>query len=283
MRHGRLHGQAGGAVKRGGNARTPLNRISSALRQEVAPFDLISKTVTKDDFTGARFVLAGLSISSHEQSDAIVIALDELATADSALTTASSENEILEQLDRLAGSASSTAEASQYRVISDTIKAGRAENNEQRDKSVRLIINAAVLSCDQTVQRYLNALAISALLPSYHAFKKQAAASGDPALVDEVDQAIAEADVKLQNLRDLIDREITDYATLIEGLASEYSLSLLKQQARAVATRIKDRGSRRVSCLISTKTHIEAWVAAGHSELKEIDTDMRDIARSEAN
>jgi hypothetical protein len=283
VRHGRLHGQAGGAVKRGGNARTPLNRISSALRQEVAPFDLISKTVTKDDFTGARFVLAGLSISSHEQSDAIVIALDELATADSALTTASSENEILEQLDRLAGSASSTAEASQYRVISDTIKAGRAENNEQRDKSVRLIINAAVLSCDQTVQRYLNALAISALLPSYHAFKKQAAASGDPALVDEVDQAIAEADVKLQNLRDLIDREITDYATLIEGLASEYSLSLLKQQARAVATRIKDRGSRRVSCLISTKTHIEAWVAAGHSELKEIDTDMRDIARSEAN
>lgn len=46
VRHGRLHGQAGGYVKRGGDARTPLEQITSATRFEVPPFDAHSKDVT---------------------------------------------------------------------------------------------------------------------------------------------------------------------------------------------------------------------------------------------
>jgi len=44
VRHGRLHGQAGGIVKRGGDARTPLASITSATRFEVPPFDTISES-----------------------------------------------------------------------------------------------------------------------------------------------------------------------------------------------------------------------------------------------
>lgn len=282
VRHGRLHGQAGGIVKRGGDARTPLDRISSALRLEVPPYDTLNGDVMRDDYTGARFVLAGLSIASRDQSDQIITALDALARADAALSTASSEAEVLDLLARLADSAP-TGEAAQYKLIADTIRSARAENNEQRDRSIRLILGSVVLSCDQTVQRYLNALAISALLPSYDAFEAEAKAAGDQAMLNEITQARAEADTKLADLRTLIDREIMDYATLIEGLAAEYSLDLLKRQAEAIQPANDARGSRRTACLLAAKSHVENRSKTGSIDLPSVDTDMRDIAMTEAN
>jgi hypothetical protein len=279
VRHGRLHGQAGGIVKRGGDARTPLDRISSALRLEVPPFDVLNADVMRDDYTGARFVLAGLSIATREQSEEIVTALDALARADAALSTAASEGEVLDLLDRLA-SGSADQEASQYRLIADTIRAARAENNEQRDRSIRLILDSAVRSCDLTVGRYLNSLAIGALLPGYDQIEAEAKANGDQATLDELDQARAEADAKLADLRALIDREIMDYASLIEGLAAEFSLELLKQQADAIQPETEARGVRRADCLIAAKAHVTDRSKAGNINIEKVDQDMRDIALS---
>ena len=168
-------------------------------------------------------------------------------------------------------------------MIADTIRAARAENNAQRDRSIRLIFGSVVLSCDQTVQRYLNALAISALLPSYDAFEDEAKAAGDQEMLDEIAQARAEADTKLTNLRGMIDREIMDYATLIEGLAAEYSLDLLKQQAETIQPANDARGSRRTACLLAAKAHVESRSKTGSIDLPTVDTDMRDIAMAEAN
>lgn len=282
VRHGRLHGQAGGEVKRGGDARTPLDRISSALRLEVPPFDLVAMDQMRDDFTGGRLVIAGLSIASREQSDAIIASLDELARPDTALDSATSEAEVLDLLGDLAATAPGE-EAQRYNLIADTIRAARAENNEQRDRSIRLILGSAVLSCDQSVQRYLNALAIAALLPSYDQIEADARAVNDQATLQELDVARAEADQKLRELEDLIAREVMDYARLIEGLASEFSIELLEQQAAVIHPDIEARGSRRTSCLIAVKAHLAARAAKGNIEITQIDTDMRDIARTEAN
>lgn len=282
VRHGRLHGQAGGEVKRGGDARTPLDRISSALRLEVPPFDLAAQDVMRDDFTGTRLVIAGLSIATREQSDAIIASLDELARPDAALDSAASEAEVLDMLAELAAT-STDEEAQRYNLIADTIRAARAENNEQRDRSIRLILGSAVLSCDQSVQRYLNALAIAALLPSYDQIEAEARTSGDQAILDELAAARAEADGKLRALEAMIQREVMDYAKLIEGLASEFSTELLDQQASVIQPDIDSRGSRRSSCLIAAKAHLAARARNGNIEISQIDTDMRDIALSEAN
>lgn len=282
VRHGRLHGQAGGEVKRGGDARTPLDRISSALRLEVPPFDIVSQDVMRDKFTGGRLAMVGLSIATREQSDAIVVSLDRLARPDTALSSAASESEVLDLLGELA-SAASAEEASRYNVIADTIRAARAENNEQRDRSIRLILGSAVLSCDQTVQRYLNALAIGALLPGYNEIELEARAIGDQSLLDEVTAARSEANEKLSDLQGLINREVMDYATLIEGLASEFSTELLSQQANVIQPDVEARGSRRASCLVAAKAHLTARAEKGNIEIGKIDINMRDIAKTEAN
>ena len=236
----------------------------------------------RDDFTGGRLVIAGLSIATREQSDAIIASLDELARPDAALDNAASESEVLDLLGELAASAPGE-EAQRYNLIADTIRAARAENNEQRDRSIRLILGSAVLSCDQSVQRYLNALAIAALLPSYDQIEAEARAVNDQATLQELEAARAEADQKLRELEEMIAREVMDYAKLIEGLGAEFSAELLDQQAAVLQPDIEARGSRRTSCLIAVKAHLAARAAKGNIEITQIDTDMRDIARAEAN
>jgi len=48
IRHGRQHGQAGGLVKRRGDASMPLSSIASPTRDEPPPFDMISNQPTQD-------------------------------------------------------------------------------------------------------------------------------------------------------------------------------------------------------------------------------------------
>jgi len=54
VRHGRLHGQAGGIVRRGGGVNWPLAEITSAQRFEMAPYNLRRLDVQTERFTGAR-------------------------------------------------------------------------------------------------------------------------------------------------------------------------------------------------------------------------------------
>ncbi|MCE6967946.1 formylglycine-generating enzyme family protein [Cereibacter sphaeroides] len=282
VRHGRLHGQAGGYIKRGGDARTPIDQITSATRFEVSPFDTRSKDVTREDYTGGRLVLSALSITSAEQARAVAEALEELSRADPALESAASETEVLALLDRLSREAAEPGARSRFAVIAETIRSARAETNAQRDRSIRLILGSAVLTCDQIVQRYLNALAIAALLPSYDGMAAEAEASGDDQLRQEVAEARAEADGKLRDLEAVIARESVDYGNLIEGLSAEFSQTLLAAQIGSVRDEHESRGARRAACLGAVQDHLGQRGASGMNDLGRIRDDMQQIAAAQA-
>lgn len=55
--NGRLHGQIGGALARGGSCQTYAEQISSALREEILLFNPDSGELQQQQFTGARFVI----------------------------------------------------------------------------------------------------------------------------------------------------------------------------------------------------------------------------------
>lgn len=99
-----------------------------------------------------------------------------------------------------------------------------------------MILGSSVLTCDQIVQRYLNALAIAALVPSYDGLAAEAEASGDTALAQEVAEARAEAETKLREMEEAVGRESVDYANLIEGLSAEFSQELLAARCRPIST-----------------------------------------------
>ena len=283
VRHGRLHGQTGGYVKRGGDARTPIARIRSATRFEVPPFDVTSNTPTRDRYSGGRLALSGLSITSAEQAKLLVTALEDMAKIDTQLATAKSDEEVLNLIDTMFENATTAQTKQKLALVRDTIQKGHAERNSQRNRSIRLILESGTLMCNQVVQRFKNALAISVVLPSYTAIEQEAIATGDAALLQEVREAIAEAKEAIAGMSELAEREILDYANLMEGLAEEYSIDLLATQADIVAPDIKERSQRRLSCLVQLRTHLASRQAAGFTDLDLVTLDFKGLAVSEAD
>lgn len=283
IRHGRLHGQAGGYVKRGGDARTPLTSLGSATRYEVPPYDLLSGKATTDRFSGARLALSALSITSPQQSDALLAALDALARPDPGLTGRATEAEALDLLADMATLAADGRARSRIDRVRDVIAAAQAERNTQRDRSIRLIMTSAVLVCDQGVQRYLNALAIQLLLQDYTAMEAEALAAGDAALAAEVRSEYAAALDQLRALEARTMGEVIEYANFVEGLGSEYSGDLLRQQGNYLRADIAARSDRRGSCLALLEDHLDQRRKDGFAEIDRINRDFQALAQATAN
>lgn len=283
VRHGRLHGQAGGYVKRGGDARTPLASINSATRYEVAPYDLISAKATTERFTGARLALSTLSITSPEQSDALLQALDDLARPDPGMTGQATEAEALQLLAAMVAGAADSQTRSRLDRVRDVINAAQAERNTQRDRSIRLILTSAILVCDQVVQRYLNARVAQLLLQDYDAMEAEAAAAGDDALVQQVRDERADAVERLRRLEAQTDAEIAEYANFVEGLASEYSAELLDTQANYLRPAVGKQSERRGSCLALLETHLDLRQQNSFADVAVIKQDFQGLAKAIAD
>lgn len=278
VRLGRLHGQAGGLIKRGGDARTPLAAITSALRYEVPPYDLSANTASADRFTGARLAIGGLSITSAEQTGRLIEDLARASRVDESLTSASTESEIDGVLDDLESELPQETDRRRLAVIRETIQAARAERNAQRNRSIRLLMKSGTLICDQALQRMFNALALISLLPNYDALEEEARGSGDAALVAEVEVARAEAQDRLAVLEARMHAEVTELANLVEGLANDYSADLLARSAGFIATEVDARGERRARCLDLLEAQLQARGAEGYVDTAELEHQLERIA-----
>ncbi|MEO1108192.1 MAG: SUMF1/EgtB/PvdO family nonheme iron enzyme [Pseudomonadota bacterium] len=281
VRHGRLHGQAGGFVKRGGDARTPLADITSSTRFEVPPFDILSNTASADRFTGTRLVLQGLAITSADQDQALKDGLDQLARPDEGLASAASEQEAMELLDEISAETLSDRTKTQLAVIKDTLNRGRVERNAQRDQSVRLILTSGVLVCGQVLRRYLNALiSMLTIQPELDAIEREARAAGDQELLKEIEIARQEAAAKLREIEEKAKADVVEYANLIEGLVDQYSPVLLRKQIDFIYPTEESRGRERANCLALVQDHIGARSVAGYSDLDQIADDIQGLALS---
>jgi hypothetical protein len=283
VRHGRLHGQAGGVVKRGGDARTPIGSITSASRFELPPFDILDGVPTADRFTGTRLVIAGLAITSQEQADALTESLKKLAAPDPRLSTASTEEEVIALLEDLRENSQDDQLRSSLTLIKDTIDRGRAARNTLRDNSIRLILTSGVLICDQAVQRYLNALAAALTIEHDLAeLEEQARREGDEDFLRAVLEQKELAAAKLEELHQSARGNVIEYANIIEGLAEDYSSELLNRQTDTIRPTIEAGGTRRRECLRLLNTHLSTRIAAGLSDVDLIVLDIEEVALNQA-
>jgi len=280
VRHGRLHGQVGGFVKRGGDARTPLTGISSATRFEVAPFDMNATDVTRDRYTGTRMAIAGLAITSSDQADALNKSLDQIAALDEKLAAEVGEQDVIDMIDNMKSSASTVTSQTQLALIRDTVQRARAERNSQRDKSIRLILGTGTLVCDQAVQRYLNALSIRISLEEISELEEIARTQGTLEDQAAVAQALEETLADLASLERKIDDEVLEYMNLVEGLSTDYTIDLLRKQASFIAASVAKRGTRRENCLTTLRNHLSIRDAAGFLEQEDTKLDFQGIALS---
>lgn len=280
VRHGRLHGQAGGVVKRGGDARTPLDGITSATRFEVPPYDPRKLASSADRFTGGRLVIAGLAITSPEQSRQLIEDLDRLAQIDPSLQTATSEQEIDRVFSQLEERIDSAAGRRELTVIRETVTAVRAERNAQRNRTLRVVLGSATLVCDRVVQRFMNARVVISLLEILEEDERLARDAGDSALLEEILLARAEGMEGLEQIEAQMRDELDECANMIENLGDEYSAPLLLQQIGFIEGDVAARGERRAANLDAIETHLEMRAIDGYVDLERLQATLRTIATS---
>jgi formylglycine-generating enzyme required for sulfatase activity len=80
-RVGRLHGQAGGVILRGGDYRTPEAALRSSLRVEIPPFDAATGQPTALPVMGLRLVIAAPATRTLPRGEALARAFDAEARA----------------------------------------------------------------------------------------------------------------------------------------------------------------------------------------------------------
>lgn len=278
VRHNRLHGQAGGYVKRGGDARTPLESLGSATRYEVPPYDFLSGTATSERFTGTRLVLSALSITSPEQSKALIAALEALTRPDPGPQGTATEAEALALLAEMSAEAPDSQSQRRIARIREVIDTAQAERNSQRDEAIRLIMTSAVILCDQSLQGFLNAVAIGLMLEDFDAMEADAVAAGDAALAEQVRGERANADAQLAARAARTRDDVGEYANFVEGLAAEYSADLLQRQAQFLQSAIAARSERRGSCLALLEAHLDRHRAEGFADVDHISADFQALA-----
>lgn len=283
IRHGRRHGQAGGVVKRGGDARTPLIDITSATRFEVPPIDLRTSAPMADRFTGARLAIGALAITSAEQLDQLNADLDRLARADENLTSAATEKDIASVLDALDSSLINPSDRQLLGVVRANIDAARAERNAQRNRSIRLIIDSGTLICDTGIQRLLNALAMVSMLPGFDEAEAEARAAQDEAYLAEVEAARAEYREALIKLESQASAKAAEMTNLIEGLSDDFALPLLTRQIAFVQPDIDAAGPRRAACLDLLSDMLGARAVNGFLDVELVKKGMSGIAKKLAD
>jgi hypothetical protein len=229
-------------------------------------------------------VISGLAITSPSQAESLKQGLKELSKPDPALSGAASEEEVIALIDEMSRDAQSEADKQRLVAIRSTIDRGRAARNSLRDKSIRLILNSAVLVCDQAVQRYLNAIAASLTIQhDLGALEDEARANGDEAFLREVLEAKRDAEAQLKELERKARSNVVEYANLIEGLAEDYSQELLSKQSDFIRGDVEREGERRARCLGLLGTHLATRRAAGQSDVDLISLDIQSIAIDRAS
>lgn len=133
---GRLHGQAGGFVVRGGNYLTSEQEIRSAYRQEVPFYQGGEPRRTRT--TGFRVIVAAPVITSAERLRAVReawAALGSVSPTDDAPAAASDDP--LEELSLIAGNAGDPALRARLERLQLALRSNIAARDEQRDRSAR--------------------------------------------------------------------------------------------------------------------------------------------------
>jgi hypothetical protein len=195
------------------------------------------------------------------------------------LASAQSEEQVIALLEEMRKAAVTPAEQTRLQLIAETLDAARADRNEQRDKSLRMILNSAVLLCNQAAQRYLTQrLAANTLMQDLALLEEDARASGDDAFLAEVLDAIDEALFRLKRLEGFLREDTVEYANLIEGLGADHSRDVVRAQADFVREDHVGVNPRRAACYDLMRTHLTTRYVAGITDIPVIQEDFRSVA-----
>ena len=234
---GRLHGQAGGFVSRGGSIFTPRSQVRTAERQEHAYFDNASGRAMRQDSLGFRLVLSAPVIVSHARLAQIQ---NQWLLLPSLMEDTGEEAEkALKALKAVAAKTKDDRLRSKLELVSSELENAHTEINAIRDRSAKAMVRLGAFLGKRVSTNKARLAGIQDLIELAEAkFSRLAAQFRDkPGAQSHVDEGRRILDNKLKkwnaqsdSVRWSLDNSVSYYADTVIGVARDYRLKRISAQ-----------------------------------------------------
>ncbi|HTR86316.1 MAG TPA: SUMF1/EgtB/PvdO family nonheme iron enzyme [Reyranella sp.] len=223
-RAGRLHGQLGGVVARGGSFRTPRESMRTAARTEFAAYDETSKQELRASTFGFRIMIGATALNREEQAATIEKEWTEARRTD----TSVAGKDALTILDGLLKQANQ-AEKARMQAAVEQLNKEIVQRNELQGRAAKTLISSATIILSN--MRYM--------ADNFDQLNKLSAGADKPGVVGDIAR---NSKKKLEEQEPKFELWSSVYADVIQQLARDFRDEEVKAQGEALKAELAGRG-----------------------------------------
>ena len=247
-KRGRLHGQVGGFISKGGDIHTSDTQMRSSMRDEHSFFDDRTGKANHLSTMGFRLAISAPAVVSAKRLTQIQKAWEQLPAPDSADQTADDQRAAI-------AAVANVAKSVEDKTLRDQLDAARlgfervsAERNEVRNRAVKALVRTGAIFANKVKTDEVRLSAVEkakeradALRDKIRARLLDARTAGQADKVARMQSAldraggqIAKISKNLDQLREARDRSLAYYADIVVSVASDYSVQVVSPQLDAL-------------------------------------------------
>jgi hypothetical protein len=224
-RVGRLHGQLGGVVVRGGSYMTPRETIRASARTEFPVYEQTSRGEMRLPTFGFRVVVSATALNQAEQAAALQKEWDEARRTE---TSVAGKNP-LQLLEGLLKQAATPAEKAQLQAVIEQFGTEVRQRNELQARAIKSLLSSALIIRSNIVLTATN----------FDQLHKMGIDAGKPGIQGDLAK---QAKAKLDEQKPKFEVWATVYADLIQQLGSDFRADEVKAQAEVLKADLTARG-----------------------------------------
>ncbi len=295
-RRGRLHGQAGGFVSKGGDIATSQREIRTALRNENQFYDERTGKARTVANLGLRFVLSIPVVVSQERLQTIQAEWRSLPAPDVEAESATAQREALVQLTNVSEQTDDKLVKDQLESAIQQLEAARTEQNDIRDRAIRALLQSGAIIGNKVktdpiliARTELVLQEMSANLSRTKQLLAQAEDAGDAARAQRARLVVAQLETELETRKQRIlslqsdsQTTVTSYSDLVYSVSSDYSLPLVAPQLEALVVDYQAKGFDYLIPFAQTfVSHVEQFRVDGNLSRDTWSQQLREIGGSD--
>ncbi len=224
-RVGRLHGQLGGIVVRGGSYMTPRESIRASARTEFPVYEQTSKGEMRLPTFGFRIVVSATALNQTEQAAALQKEWDEARRTE---TSVAGKNP-LQLLEGLLKQAATPAEKAQLQAVIEQFNTEVRQRNELQARAIKSLLSGALIIRSN----------IALTATNFDQLHKLGIDAGKPGIQGDLAK---QAKAKLDEQKPKFEIWATVYADLVQQLGSDFRADDVKAQAEVLKADLVARG-----------------------------------------
>ncbi len=208
---GRLHGSAGGFVRKGGSYLSGLEEILPGRREEVAFFQIDGPVVSRD--MGFRLAISGINTPGGDRQEILQAEWGKAGTASRAVLN--KDKDPLKEIDRLIANATTDAERENYQHMSNILKENFiAIERQQRLTAASEIRNMSFLM-EAIKNLHLRSIMLTSTLRDLERLRND---PDNSSKFDDLDKSIKKAKSAIENFQNAVKLSLQFYKTKLADI-----------------------------------------------------------------